>query len=190
MMEETNNNWQSHEAERMLGLIADPNRLRVFSALALGATTTTDIRDMTSLDARSVERALARLVAGELVVRESNGVVRLLTEELLIVARSIGEKRDREGAADSDMPGAVVLARFMKNGRLTAIPVQLSKRTIVLDYLAQSFEPGRRYKEKEVNEILARYHEDVAALRRYMVDEGFMEREAGVYWRSGGSFEI
>lgn len=78
----------------------------------------------------------------------------------------------------------------MKGGRLTSIPVQLSKRTIVLDYLAQNFEPGRRYKEKEVNEILARYHEDVAALRRYMVDEGFMEREAGVYWRSGGSFEI
>jgi hypothetical protein len=68
--------------------------------------------------------------------------------------------------------------------------VQLSKRTIVLDYLAQNFEPGRRYKEKEVNEILAAYHEDVAALRRYMVDEGFMEREAGIYWRSGGSFEI
>jgi hypothetical protein len=189
-MEESSNNWQSYEAERMLGLIADPNRLRVFSALALGAMTTTDIRDMTSMDARAIERALARLVAGELVVRESNGVVRLLTENLLSVARSIGEERDREGAADSDVPGAVVLARFMKGGRLTSIPVQLSKRTIVLDYLAQNFEPGRRYREKEVNEILARYHEDVAALRRYLVDEGFMEREAGIYWRSGGSFEI
>jgi hypothetical protein len=189
-MEETSSNWQSHEAERMLGLIADPNRLRVISALALGATTTTDIRDMTAMDARAIEKALARLVAGELVVRETNGVVRLLTEELLSVARSIGEKRDREGAADSDVPGAVVLARFMKGGRLTSIPVQLSKRTIVLDYLAQNFEPGRRYREKEVNEILARYHEDVAALRRYLVDEGFMEREASIYWRSGGSFEI
>jgi DNA-binding HxlR family transcriptional regulator len=188
-MKETSSNWQSHEAERMLGLIADPNRLRVISALALGATTTTDIRDMTSMDARAIEKALARLVAGELVVRETNGVVRLQTEELLSVARSIGEKRDREGAADSDLPG-VVLARFMKRGRLTSIPGQLSKRTIVLDYLAQNFEPGRRYREKEVNEILARYHEDAAALRRYLVDEGFMEREAGIYWRSGGSFEI
>ena len=174
----------------MLGLIADPNRLRVFSALALGATTTTDIREMTSLDARTVERALARLVAGELVVRESNGVVRLLTEDLLMIARSVGERRDRGRTADIDAPGAVVLARFMKNGRLTSIPAQLSKRTIVLDYLAQNFEPGRRYKEKEVNEILARYHEDVAALRRYLVDESFMQREAGIYWRSGGSFEI
>jgi hypothetical protein len=142
------------------------------------------------MDARAIERALARLVAGELVVRESNGVVRLLTEDLLSVARSIGEKRDREGAADSDAPGAVVLARFMKGGRLTSIPVQLSKRAIVLDYLARNFEPGRRYEEKEVNEILASYHEDVAALRRYLVDEGYMEREAGIYWRSGGSFEI
>ena len=185
-----NDNWQSHEAERLLGLIADPSRLRVFSALALGATTTTDIRAMTSLDARTVEKALARLVAGELVVRESNGVVRLVTEELLTVARSIGERRDAEELSDSDVPGAVVLARFMRDGRLTAIPVQLSKRAIVLDYLAQNFEPGRRYPEKVVNETLARFHDDVAALRRYMVDEGFMEREAAVYWRSGGSFEI
>jgi len=187
---ETEDNWQSHEAERILGLIADPNRLRVFSALALGAATTTDIRNMTSLDARTVERALARLVAGELVVRESNGVVRLLTEDLLAVARSIGEKRDAEGLTDSDVPGAVVLARFMRGGRLTTIPTQLSKRAIVLDFLAQRFEPGRRYPEAEVNRILGDYHEDVAALRRFMVDEGFMDREAGVYWRSGGSFEI
>ncbi|MGH2752688.1 MAG: DUF2087 domain-containing protein [Actinomycetota bacterium] len=71
-----------------------------------------------------------------------------------------------------------------------SIPVQHSKRAIVLDHLAQDFEPGKRYPEKEVNSILGRYHDDVAALRRYLVDEGFMEREAGVYWRAGGSFEI
>lgn len=190
MTEEADNHWQSHEAERLLGLIADPNRLRVFSALALGASTAADIRTMTALDARSVEKALARLVAGDLVVRESNGVVRLLTEELLTLARSIGEKRDAEGADASEIPGAAVLARFMRGGRLTAIPVQLTKRAVVLDYLAQNFEPGRRYPEKDVNEILGRYHDDVAGLRRYLVDEGFMEREAGIYWRAGGSFDV
>jgi hypothetical protein len=29
-------------------------------------------------------------------------------------------------------------------------------------------------------------HPDVAALRRYLVDEGLLTREAGVYWRNGG----
>jgi hypothetical protein len=41
-----------------------------------------------------------------------------------------------------------------------------------------------------VNAMLGRWHEDVASLRRYMVDEGFLEREGGGgdYWRAGGSF--
>jgi hypothetical protein len=58
----------------------------------------------------------------------------------------------------------------------------------VLDLLAQNFDPGRRYSEAMVNLILGRFHADVAALRRYLVDEGFLEREHGEYWRAGGTF--
>ena len=42
----------------------------------------------------------------------------------------------------------------------------------------------------EVNEILARFHPDYAALRRYLVENGFMTRENSVYWRSGGTFDV
>ena len=52
------------------------------------------------------------------------------------------------------------------------------------------FEPGVRYPEREVNALLAVWHADVAALRRYLVDEGFLTREAGVYWRSGGRVDV
>jgi hypothetical protein len=58
----------------------------------------------------------------------------------------------------------------------------------VLDLLAQEFEPGRRYSEKAVNLALGRWHADTAALRRYLVDEGFLDRAGGEYWRTGGSF--
>jgi hypothetical protein len=60
----------------------------------------------------------------------------------------------------------------------------------VLDHLSQSFEPGRTYPEAEVNEILGRYHPDFAALRRYLVENGFMTRENSRYWRSGGTFDV
>ena len=83
-----------------------------------------------------------------------------------------------------------VLGSFLREGRLTAIPRRHSKRLVVLDHLAQQFEPGRTYAETEVNRVLLRYHEDYAALRRYLVDEGFLSREAGVYWRSGGTFLV
>jgi hypothetical protein len=65
-----------------------------------------------------------------------------------------------------------------------------SKRLVVLDFLARLFEPGQAYPETEVNERLARYHPDVAALRRYLVDEEFMHRRDGFYWRAGGTFEV
>jgi hypothetical protein len=58
---------------------------------------------------------------------------------------------------------------------------------VILDWLAQSFEPGRRYSEAMVNLVLGQRHADTAALRRYMVDEGLLDREAGEYWRSGGT---
>ena len=58
----------------------------------------------------------------------------------------------------------------------------------MLDFLAQHFEPGSRYPEPDVNEILRRFHPDVAALRRYLVDEEFLERQDGSYWRAGGTF--
>ncbi|MEY2461608.1 MAG: hypothetical protein QOG30_3438 [Acidimicrobiaceae bacterium] len=80
----------------------------------------------------------------------------------------------------------------MKDGRIVQIPRQLAKRRVILDLLAQEFEPGVRYSEREVNDILRRFHADTAALRRYMVDEEFMERDTTgtEYWRAGGQFDI
>ena len=84
-----------------------------------------------------------------------------------------------------------VLAHFMSaDGRLHTIPTKRSKLLVVLDHLAQSFEPGRTYPEREVNEIVSAFHPDYAALRRYLVEDQFLTREDGVYWRSGGTFHV
>jgi hypothetical protein len=88
-------------------------------------------------------------------------------------------------------PGSRVLANFLSaDGRLHTIPSKHAKLLVVLDHLAQSFEPGQRYAEAEVNLVLGRFHPDHAALRRYLVENDFLTREAGVYWRSGGSFDV
>jgi hypothetical protein len=38
--------------------------------------------------------------------------------------------------------------------------------------------------------LLAVWHPDVAALRRYLVDGGLLTRAGGVYWRSGGYVDV
>ncbi len=79
-----------------------------------------------------------------------------------------------------------MLRAFFRDGRLTEIPTKASKRRIVLGRIAIEFEPGVHYYEREVNAIVGGFFLDHAALRRSLVDEGFLDREAGVYWRAGG----
>ena len=84
---------------------------------------------------------------------------------------------------------AVLRAFIARDGRLKSIPTKISKRLVVLNELAQEFEPGQTYAESEVNATLGAFHDDVAALRRYLVEEGFLERRDGIYWRAGGTLD-
>jgi len=84
-----------------------------------------------------------------------------------------------------DLPGR--LHPFVRDGRITALPARRSVRLLLLNHVAQAFEPGRRYQEPVVNQVLKALYEDHAALRRYLVDEDLMSRTPdGTYWRSGG----
>ncbi len=84
----------------------------------------------------------------------------------------------------------VIRAFFDADGRLSAIPSKLSKRLVVLDRIAQDFEIGVTYSEADVTTILHRYHPDHAALRRYLVENEFLERRGGRYWRAGGTVDV
>lgn len=85
----------------------------------------------------------------------------------------------------------LTLSRFLTpEGRLHTIPTKQAKLLVVLDHLSQQFEPGHRYLETEVNLVLERFHPDCAALRRYLVDNAFLTRQNGIYWRSGGTVDV
>lgn len=92
--------------------------------------------------------------------------------------------------AATDRARAAIFTAFFVGGRLQAVPVKRSKRLVVLDHLARAFEPGVRYPESEVNVRLQAFHPDYAMLRRYLVDEDFMTRDHGIYWRTGGSVDL
>jgi hypothetical protein len=81
----------------------------------------------------------------------------------------------------------VIRAFVDEDGRIMSIPAKLGKRLLLLDWLAQDFEPGRRYTDAMVNLLIGQRHPDTAALRRYLVDHDFMDRANGVYWRTGGT---
>lgn len=78
-----------------------------------------------------------------------------------------------------------VLRSYLVDGRLTTIPAQGRKRQVILRFLLERvFTEDRPYPEKEVNQRLALFHPDVAALRRYLCDGHFVDRDHGVYTRT------
>jgi DNA-binding HxlR family transcriptional regulator len=76
-----------------------------------------------------------------------------------------------------------VLKAFFKQGRLVQIPSQQKKKQIILEEIVKIFEPGERYSEWDVNKILVDFNEDVASLRRYLIEFHLMQRDHDVYWR-------
>jgi hypothetical protein len=171
------------------GLLADEDRLRVFSAIALGARSVLDIADHTGMDPRTVVKALQRLEAGG-VVANDGPQWELRRDVIAAEARRTSktfEPYDEEGLPPRH---ASVLRAFLRDGRLASIPTVRSKRLVVLDHIAKVFEIGVRYPEREVDALLRAFHDDYAALRRYLVDEGFLARDHAEYWRSGGSVDV
>lgn len=70
---------------------------------------------------------------------------------------------------------------FFKFNKLVRIPVQQKKRIIALEKIAMAFELDKIYTEKEVNLIIADYHDDFATLRKWMISYSLMTRENGQY---------
>lgn len=82
------------------------------------------------------------------------------------------------------------LRGFLRDGRLARLPARQSPRRLLLEQVCRAFEPGVRYRESAVNEVLRAIHPDYAALRRYLVDSELLAREAGEYWRIGGPVDL
>ena len=76
---------------------------------------------------------------------------------------------------------------FLGEDGIETIPAKQSRRRLMLEHIAQAFEPGLRYSEQRVSTFLGTLHPDYAALRRYLVDEDLLSRSGGEYWRTGGT---
>jgi hypothetical protein len=177
------------DAMTVAGLLADPIRLKVVAALALGAGTIEEVAEASGLSLKDVALAARRLARAGLVRRDRH-VLELLADRFGAAARAAAESAPRPEPLSDDPAEDAVLSAFVREGRLVSIPAQAGKRRIVLEHLVRVFDVGVRYPEREVNALLAVWHPDTAALRRYLVDDGLLMREAGVYWRSGGWVDV
>ncbi len=69
-------------------------------------------------------------------------------------------------------------------GRITRLPVKLSKKRELSLWLGTLLEPGRIYSEQEINELFEPFVDDFALMRRMLVESGTVarERDCSAYW--------
>jgi hypothetical protein len=182
----------SETPDDILRALADPERLAIAGALAREDTSSAALAALLEMPISRIRKHLNRLTAtGVARLNDDRRTYRLDPETLRWAAEQVGPPREAGlalGAANEDEE--TVLKTFFRAGRLTEIPTKEAKRRIVLERIALEFEPGRRYDEQEVNVLVGAFFNDYASLRRYLVDEGFLARESGTYWRTGGTVHV
>jgi predicted transcriptional regulator len=169
--------------------LADSSRLKIVGLLAQQAYSVEELAALLNLKPATVSHHLAKLAKAGLVSAKAEGYYSMysLNQQALEDAARRAFSAEQTAATlqdvDLDAYDHKVLADFsLPDGRLKIIPAQRKKLDAILRHLARQFEPGARYPEARVNEILARFHADTATLRRELVGSGLMTRENGVYW--------
>jgi biotin operon repressor len=171
--------------------LADANRLKIVGLLAQRPYSGEELAALLGLKASTVSHHLSRLAQVGLVSARAEGYYSIyqLEESALQKTRLLFSRTDLVSVAsgvDVDAYDQKVIRDFSRpDGSLKEIPAQRKKLEAILRYVVREFEPGRHYPEKQVNQILSRFHADTASLRRELVGTKLMEREGGggEYWR-------
>lgn len=182
----------SEELVTFFKALSDANRLKIIGLLAQQPYSVEELAALLDLKASTVSHHLSKLSQVGLVSAKADSyynVYRLDEKALEAKSRSIFSQENLAASvADVDADAydnKVVRDYVRKDGSLKTIPAQLKKLQAILRYVVKAFKVGKRYSEKQVNEILRGYHEDTASLRRELVGFGLMKREGGggEYWR-------
>lgn len=177
------------EAIGLFKCLADKSRLQILKSLAVEDMYVERLAQRLGLTAATVSFHLKKLTqAGAVSSYKSQYYTMyalnrdLFDTTILDIVQEESEEADLQAQRD-EAYRQHVLDSFFQDGRLKTIPAQRKKKRIVLQALVEQFEPKHIYPEGEVNSILARYHDDVCTLRRDLVGEGLLERDAQGYWR-------
>lgn len=168
--------------------LGHPVRLLIMNLVRAKPRHGEELADILRLNPATISHHVSKLVEAELLdaVRDQYYQVYTVRNKLLEITLGDLVQLPQPGPAEVEQQDAYrqkVLRTFLIHGRLKQFPAQLKKRLVIMEELVKEFEPGRRYTELEVNHILVDFHEDVARLRRDMVDAGLFAREHGTYWR-------
>lgn len=176
-------------ALKLFKCLSDTSRLRIVQSLTLGEMYTELLAERLELTPSTVSFHMKKLEdAGVVVSRKEQYYTvyslnrGILEQTVFQVVTSEPVEIDEQQKREEQYRQKVIKA-FFDYDKLRSIPVQRKKKLICYERIAERFEIGRVYEEKEVNEIISPIHEDYCTIRRDMISEGIFKREDGRYVR-------
>ena len=177
------------EAIRLFKCLSDKSRLQILKSLAIEDMYVERLAERLGITAPTVSFHLKKLAdAGAVTSYKSQYYMmyslnkEIFETSILDIIREKSDEADLQARRDAEYRQQVIDA-FFEYGKLTAIPAQRKKERIVLEVIADAFEYDRIYSEREVNIIIADFHDDFCTIRRDMISEGLMNRDTRGYWR-------
>ncbi|MCJ7739368.1 MAG: DUF2087 domain-containing protein [Anaerolineae bacterium] len=169
--------------------LGHPARLLILNLIRMKPRHGEELAVILQLNPATISHHLSKLAAVGLLESHKDQYYQVYSLVVGLLSKTIDEVVDlpQEGLrahVEEDAYRKKVLKTFFRHGRLVQLPAQLKKRLVILEHIAAEFEPDRTYTEHEINQVLLEFNEDVATLRRWLIDLGLLQREAGDYWRS------
>ncbi len=164
-------------------------RLQIVGLLANGERSVGDLAVLLKLTEPTVSHHLAMMKELGLLGVRAEGTTRIYWLDTTFLERMSKDIFSQNNLANlvvenkEESSDQKILQTFVEADRIKEIPARRQKRFVVLKWLVNQFERDVRYPEAEMNRRLKQYHPDHAALRRYLIENGLMQRENGIYWR-------
>ena len=177
------------EAIGLFKCLADKSRLQILKSLAVEDMYVERLAERLDLTPSTISFHLKKLSEAGAVTAYKNQYYMMysLNKEIfqtsiLDILRQESDEAKKQAQRDADYRQRVIDA-FFEYGKLRSIPTQLKKERIILEVIAEAFEFDRIYSEREVNVMIADFHDDFCTIRRDMVGEGLLGRDSTGYWR-------
>ena len=177
------------EAIRLFKCLSDKSRIQILKSLAIEDMYVERLSERLGLSAPTISFHLKKLSdAGAVTSYKSQYYMmyslnqNIFKISILDILKEQSDEADLQQQRDSEYRQKVI-DTFFEYGKLKSIPAQQKKKRIVLEVIAQAFEYDRIYLEREVNILIANFHDDFCTIRRDMVGEKILNRDTRGYWR-------
>jgi hypothetical protein len=167
--------------------LADPARLRIIGLMVEEPRCGRELASVLELAPATISHHLRRLQQAGLLRERRDGPYVFYELDHQSLREAVQTVADRKKVVELAAPPSLdqdkrkVLETFFDGDRLLRIPAQRRKKEIVFEEILRRLPRRDVYTERELSEMLERFHPDFCTIRRELIMGRYMERDRQRY---------